>query len=102
MPIEFFKAYVAYVKVTQPNSIDFDKDNEKCVKSTFNRLYWTAIDMIENEDDEDKSGLYLFLGVAIGAVFVIAILLLVIYFKRRNTEEEESEETTKGAEKLTA
>jgi len=99
MPMEFFKAYKAYIDMTQSINV---YDNNDCVKKTFNTLYWTAVDKIneEEEDDEDKFGLYLFLGIAIGAVFIIAILLLVIYFKRRKSDEDEAEEPTTTGEKL--
>ena len=70
-------------------------DNPACVKTIYNGVYWTALDKISDADSEDdKFGLYLFLGIAIGAVFVIAILLLVIYFKRRKTDEDETEEAS--------
>jgi len=98
MPMAFFHAFIAYMNMTQgPNFYD----NEVCVKTLYNSLYWTAVKKVNDEEadeDDDKFGLYLFLGIAIGAVFVIAILLLVIYFKRRKTDEDE-EETSK--EKLT-
>eukprot|EP01022_Parablepharisma_sp_SALTPOND_P016478 TRINITY_DN241_c0_g1_i1.p1 TRINITY_DN241_c0_g1~~TRINITY_DN241_c0_g1_i1.p1 ORF type:complete len:468 (+),score=34.89 TRINITY_DN241_c0_g1_i1:878-2281(+) len=98
MPLEFYKAYIAFIKVTQPVSV---MENDECVRAIYNNLYWKAQDKIkESEDEEDKFGLYLFLGIAIGAVFVIAILLLVIYFKRRKADEDDLEETT--GERLTA
>ncbi len=94
MPLEFFKAYVSYMKMTQPALFI---NNTECVSNIYTKLYWTSIDKINEADsDEDKFGLYLFLGIAIGAVFVIAILLLVIYFKRRKSDEDEAEETTTG------
>ena len=71
--------------------------NQECVKQTINKDYWYAVKQAE-DDDESRFGLYLFLGIAIGAVFVIAILLLVIYFKRKG---EDDEETTEGNTKLT-
>ena len=95
MSLEFYKAYIAYMKMTQPAAFI---NNEECVSTIYTNVYWTAVNKVkEAEDDEDKFGLYLFLGIAIGAVFVIAILLLVIYFKRRKSDEEETEEgaTTK-------
>ena len=70
-------------------------ENPEYVRTIYNSLYWSAMKKIMNDDaDDDKFGLYLFLGIAIGAVFVIAILLLVIYFKRRKSDEDETEEGT--------
>ena len=95
MPISFFMAYVAYIKATQAVAL---LENPPCVDTIYNSLYKTALKKIDENDDDDKFGLYLFLGIAIGAVFVIAILLLVIYFKRRKSDEEE---TNEGVTKLT-
>jgi hypothetical protein len=91
MPIDFAKAYTAFSDAK--GSAEY-VNNTECVKSMYNSLYWKAIDAIGA--DEDNVGLYLFLGIAIGAVFVIAIILLVIYFKNRKTDE-----TTETTEKLT-
>lgn len=89
---DFYKAYVAYTRLTQDANY---YNNTECVRKIYNSLYWTALDKIkEAEGEDDKFGLYLFLGIAIGAVFIIAILLLVIYFKRRKSDEDESEGIT--------
>jgi hypothetical protein len=91
MSLEFYKAYVAYNDITRGTKFAFNQD---CVKKTINKDYWFAHDKA-SDDDESKFGLYLFLGIAIGAVFVIAILLLVIYFKRKGEDDEETEGNTK-------
>eukprot|EP00830_Metopus_es_P002234 TRINITY_DN119_c0_g1_i1.p1 TRINITY_DN119_c0_g1~~TRINITY_DN119_c0_g1_i1.p1 ORF type:complete len:429 (-),score=79.43 TRINITY_DN119_c0_g1_i1:6-1193(-) len=96
MPSEYFKALVAFTKVTQSAALI---DDQAYIKATFMRNYYDALDKV-NSSDTDKFGLYLFLGIAIGAVLVIAILLLVIYFKKSKSEDDEAGETTK--EKYTA
>ena len=98
MPMTFFRAYVAYVKATQAISL---LKNPPCVDTIYNSLYKMSVQKIAEDDDDDKFGLYLFLGIAIGAVFVIAILLLVIYFKRRKSDDEDVEGGAATKEKLT-
>lgn len=95
MPKEFYQAYIAYMNVTR--GVNY-LDNLECVKKTINLEYWTFFDKAADED-ESRFGLYLFLGIAIGAVFVIAILLLVIYLKRKGDDDEET--TEPGNAKLT-
>jgi len=82
MPSDFANAFKAYSDAR--NSAEY-VNNTECVKKMYNSLYWKAVDVIEG--DSDNVGLYLFLGIAIGAVFVIAIILLVIYFKNRKTDD---------------
>ncbi len=92
MSLDLAKAFVAYQNMTQSTQYMY---NPECVRKIYNSVYWSAMDKISADtDSDDKFGLYLFLGIAIGAVFVIAILLLVIYFKRRNNGEDESEDST--------
>jgi len=89
MGLDFAKAYVKYNNATRWAMY---MNNTECVKKVLNADFWDAIKMIEDaaEDDDDKFGLYLFLGVAIGAVVVIAVLLLVIYLKKSKSDEEEN------------
>lgn len=91
MSQEFYKAYVAYLDLTTGPKFMFNQD---CVKQTINKDYFYAVNQIA-DDDESRFGLYLFLGIAIGAVFVIAILLLVIYFKRKGEDDDDTEGNTK-------
>lgn len=87
---EYASAYVAFYEGTQ-----FSKyaENPEYIKLTINKKYWDAK---KSSEEDSKFGLYLFLGIAIGAVFVIAVLLLVIYFKRRK-----GDDTEEGTTKLT-
>lgn len=89
MGTEFYRAYIAYHDMTEYTRF---ANNTDLIKDTVNSLYWNIKKKIV--DDDNKFGLYLFLGIAIGAVFVIAILLLVIYFKRRKGDDEEAAPTT--------
>ena len=79
---EFYNAYIAYHELTGYQRYI---NNTQLIKETVNSVYWAIKSKVS---DDDKFGLYLFLGIAIGAVFVIAILLLVIYFKRKKGEDE--------------
>jgi hypothetical protein len=83
MPIEYYKALVAVMELSQGSNYKFNAD---CAKQTVNKDYWVTVDKASTES---RFGLYLFLGIAIGAVFVIAILLLVIYFKRKGDDEDD-------------
>jgi len=85
--VEYAKAYVLYHNMTAWSTYH---NNPECVKNMLYPQYWAAIKTVKGEEEEeDKFGLYLFLGVAIGAVVVIAVLLLVIYMKKGKSEEEE-------------
>jgi hypothetical protein len=84
MSDDYYKAYVVYNNMTRWVSF---ADNEPCVQKTINADYWNAYNKVYGQDD-DKFGLYLFLGIAIGAVVVIGVLLLIIYLKRGSDEEE--------------
>ncbi len=99
MGTAYYKAIVAHDNMTRWANF---QDNPECVKKVLNSEYWNAIDSISkaSDDDEDKFGLYLFLGVAIGAVVVIAILLLVIYMKKGKGDDEEG--TTEGLKVTTS
>lgn len=89
MSNEFYKALVAYLEFTQGVNLKY---NEDCVKYALNYVYWDAYKKLNPEGPlDDNFGLYLFLGIAIGAVIVIAILLLIIYFKRKGDDEEETD-----------
>ena len=93
---DYYKALVTYTKMTRWVSVH---NNTECVKKTLNSEYWSSYDMINGaDDDEDKFGLYLFLGIAIGAVVVIGALLLVIYLKRRKGDDQDEpiKVTTEG------
>ncbi len=92
LTVEYAKAVRASYKAMMGAQI---VDNPECVQKSINRYYHDSIKKIGNEEDEeDQFGLYLFLGIAIGAVFVIAILLLVIYFKRRKSDDDEADPKT--------
>ena len=94
LTLDYAKAVRAYYIATTGAII---VENADCVKKSINRLYWDSDKMVKDaeEEEEDQFGLYLFLGIAIGAVFVIAILLLVIYFKRRKNEDDDAGADTK-------
>ena len=87
---DYYNAVVIYTKMTKWVAVF---NNTDCVKKTLNSEYWDAFDAISIDEDEDKFGLYLFLGIAIGAVVVIGALLLVIYLKRRKSEDDEPTDT---------
>ena len=74
---EFYKAYIAYTKMTNWASI---LNNDDCVKSSANTLYWEAVE--KTKTDELSILLYLLIG--IGAVVTIAgiILGLLCYRKK--------------------
>ncbi len=91
MSEDYLNAVLTYTKMTKWVAIH---KNDECVKKTINSEYYDAFDALNSDDDEDKFGLYLFLGIAIGAVVVIGALLLVIYLKRRKGDE--GDETTGG------
>jgi hypothetical protein len=89
---DFLRAYVTYQKMTRW-ALYFN--NTDCVKNVINFEFYKIQGILDDRDSEtSKFGLYLFLGIAIGAVVVIAILLLVIYFKRKKGEDEETNEAT--------
>ncbi len=88
----YYQALVAYYKATKWVAL---YNTEECMMNALEAEYVYAFKQIGSDDDDDQFGLYLFLGIAIGAVFVIAILLLVIYFKRRQSDDSEAEPTTK-------
>ena len=88
MDEDYYDAFLSYNKMARWN-VFFN--NSDCVKKTINSEYWDVVTALENLDDgDDKFGLYLFLGVAIGAVVIIAVLLLVIYLKKNSSDEEET------------
>jgi hypothetical protein len=92
MDTDYLRAYLAYQKMTRW-ALYFN--NTECVKNVINMEYYKMQKVLDDKEaDVGKFGLYLFLGIAIGAVVVIAILLLVIYFKRKKGEDEETNEAT--------
>ncbi len=87
MGTDFYRAQVAYTKLTRWETV---YENPECVKNVLNAEYWQAVSAIDADgDDDDKFALYLFLGVAVGAVLIVGILLLVIYLKKGKSEDDE-------------
>ena len=87
LTVEYLRAYVSYNKLWRW-ALYFN--NSDCIKKVINYEFSKLADILKEKDDEGgRFGLYLFLGIAIGAVVVIAILLLVIYFKRKKGDEDE-------------
>lgn len=83
MTEEYLKAYIAHAELHHPT---LALDNED-IKKMLYPDYVAAKAALGDASDEDRFGLYLFLGIAVGAVLVIAVLLLIIYLKRRGSED---------------
>lgn len=92
MDMKYYKALVAYNNMTK--GILYQNISD-CTLKIFDPDYSFALSKVKDAaDEQDKFGLYLFLGIAIGAVVVIAILLLVIYLKKGKDNEGTDEPTT--------
>lgn len=94
MSDDYLEAYMTFVELHVPTIRQDDKE----VQKVFNRQYFDARQKIpapdpEDDDGQDKLGIYLFLGIAIFAVLAMAIVLLIIYIRRRKTDETVEEDT---------
>lgn len=89
MGADYLRALITYNQITRWALFH---ENPPCVMNILNSEYWDAVRTLKELEpaDDDNFGLFLFLGVAIGAVVVIAILLVVIYIKKNKPDEEES------------
>jgi hypothetical protein len=95
MSKEFKDAYVQYIEMRFP---EVKKNVSSCVKEIFVQDYW-KLKSNEAEDDEDeKFGLYIFLGAVTGAIVILAIILLVVYVKKKSDNESTEEETLEEIE----
>jgi len=95
MGIDYYKAYVAYMRLTSEPLL---MDNPQCVKKIVNTMYWEAIAAID-KDKEDNQIKYIILAVAIGVVFILSLALFTVYFRRKSSVE--SKETTEPKEETT-
>ena len=87
MSQEFIKAYIEYMDLTHPT---LALDSNKVLVIT-NKKYVDAKASISNNPTTKKFDLYLFIGIAIGAVAILAILLYVIYTKRKGITDDDLE-----------
>eukprot|EP00826_Nyctotherus_ovalis_P064002 TRINITY_DN9382_c0_g1_i17.p4 TRINITY_DN9382_c0_g1~~TRINITY_DN9382_c0_g1_i17.p4 ORF type:complete len:127 (-),score=19.45 TRINITY_DN9382_c0_g1_i17:54-434(-) len=78
MGSDYYKAFVAYTRLTSWNSVH---NNPECVKEIVNEMYWKAVRKIESSK-EDMTVLYVFLVVSLVAVVVMLSLLLSVCVKR--------------------
>ena len=89
LSIDYYKAYITYVKMTNWASIYKSDDG---ILSTINRLYWEAVEKVEAEADESSMLLYLLLGAGV-AVVIAGIVLAVLCCRMKDREDVEG---TKG------
>jgi hypothetical protein len=91
MGIDYYKAYVAHMKLTRnPTLID----NPKCVKETINTMFWKAEAAITKYNESADQTKYIILAIATGVIFILSLTLFTIYFKgKSNRETEETIET---------
>ena len=85
LSIDYYKAYITYVKMTNWASIH---ENEDCVKSTINRLYWEAVKKVEAEEDESQILFYLLIGAG-AAVLLAGIVLAFLCCKMKGGDDGE-------------
>lgn len=90
MDISYYKAYIAYTHLTNWASVI---DNPPCVKSEINKMYWTAIEMIEEEEDSNFF-LYLMIG---GAVLVVVVGAVILGLLLRRSFGKDTNESAEGS-----
>ena len=92
----YHRAYLAYMEITKGGTLI---NNEECVKGTINKLYWTSKAIIDEIDDvKDNTLKFIFLGVTIGILFLIALFLFLLYIKRQKSAASEIERESLGTE----
>ena len=80
MGSDFDEAYLAYMQMTRQAIYE---DNEPCVQAVINSAYWGARERIKKREEEGGNGKYIFLGIAIGIIFVTAFALFVWYYRKQ-------------------
>ena len=90
MPVEYFKAYIAYMNMTKGYSF---QDNPECVKKMINKVYWKGIEILNDVEDVGESNVVVILCIVAG-VFVVAIVLFIMYFRTSGHKENEEEGLT--------
>jgi len=78
---EFYKAYIAYTKMTNWASI---LNNDECVKSTVNNLYWEAVEKTKTKTNGFSILVYLLIGA--GVVVTIAGIVIAILCLRKKDD----------------
>ena len=84
MSIEFYKAYINYMQMTQ--AVAF-YDNPDCVKSIITNLYWTAKDVLQKHEESKLDANLSTILIVVASTFVVMFVLLVIYFNKKGKEE---------------
>ena len=77
---EYDRAYIIYMRMAR-NALYID--NEPCAKAVINAPYWDALERVQKNEKEVGTGKYIFLGVAIGVIFVLALVLFIRYYQKQ-------------------
>ncbi len=87
MPLEFHRAYVAYMNATR-GAIYYQ--NPACVKSMVDRVYWMARDAIEKGGVKSSESNIVLILIVVGSTFVIGFVLLTLYYKQYKREDDKA------------
>lgn len=86
LPIEYYKAYMTYMKLTNWAALI---DNQPCVKATVNRLYWDADKKVNGDGGGSSTNIFIYVGIGAGAlVLVAAVVVIIICWRRRHKSED--------------
>jgi len=80
---EFYKAYIAYIKMTNWASI---LNNDDCVKSTVNNLYWEAVEKTKTKTETDELPILVYLLIGAGVVLKKYFTMLMEINVKENTK----------------
>lgn len=90
---DYYKAYIAYIKLTQWASI---LDNPEHVKYSMNKLYWNAVDKTTGKSDDTTNYLLFIILSAVAVVLVVAVVLIIICIRRKRNSEDSTRNDTGG------
>ena len=92
MSIDYFKAFVAYNRLTR---WALYYENPVCVKSMLNQDYWFAMDQISKQAKDDSSNVLLYVCIIAGVVVVGALVIVaVMCIRKRQSDTDEDEDKT--------
>ena len=94
MGIDYYKAYVRYMDLTE--NYLFQK-NSQCLKDVITNEYWYANDKIQ--ESKKETGIqtkYIILSAAVAITFVLTFILFILYYLKAKPTESFVEESQNG------
>lgn len=79
----YYRAYMTYMKMTNWAAL---LENEPCVKSTINKLYWDADEKVNGGGGGSSTNIFIYVGIGAGALVVAAVVVVIVICCKRKRD----------------